>query len=98
PAPRPAMPVARPAPVPVQRAEPVSRPVSNGAFIGIQSSQDTRSYSNRGQQSMQTITHSAPISRPAPAMPSGGGGGGHGSGSQQGIEPFNQMIAIPTLP
>jgi hypothetical protein len=82
PAPRPAMPVARPAPVPVQRAEPVSRPVSNGAFIGIQSSQDTRSYSNRGQQSMQTITHSAPISRPAPAMPSGGGGGGHGSGSQ----------------
>ncbi len=86
PAIRPAMPAARPAPVPVQRAQPVSRPVSNGAFIGIQSAQDTRSYSNRGQQSMQTVTHSAPVSRPEPAPrpapSSGGSGGSHGSGSQ----------------
>lgn len=73
---RPSAPVARPAPAPVEHQEPVSRPESNGAFIGIQSSQATRTYSNRGQQSMQTITRSAPapVSRPAQAMPSGGGG------------------------
>ena len=74
------MPVARPAPAPVQHSQPASRPESNGAFIGIQSSQDTRTYSNRGQQSVQTATHSAPVSRPA--APSGGGGGSHSSGSQ----------------
>jgi hypothetical protein len=72
-------PVVRPAPAPVEREEPVRQPESNGAFMGIQSSQDTRTYSNRGQQSMQTITHSAPVSRPA--MPSGGGGGGGGRSS-----------------
>lgn len=69
------------APAPVQHFAPVSRPEPSGAFIGIQSSHDTRTYSNRGQQSMQTIQRSAPVSRaapvsrPAPAMPSGGGGG-----------------------
>jgi hypothetical protein len=69
------------APAPVQHFAPVSRPEPNGAFIGIQSSHDTRTYSNRGQQSMQAIPRSAPVSRaapvsrPAPAMPSGGGGG-----------------------
>ena len=76
PATRAATPVARPAPAPVKYSQPVSRPESNGAFIGIQSSRDTRTYSNRGQQSMQTTTHSAPVSRPA--MSSGGGGGGGG--------------------
>jgi hypothetical protein len=83
------MPAGRPAPAPVEHSQPVSRPESTGAFIGIQSSSETRNYSNRGQQSMQTATHSAPVSRPAPvshpapAMPSGGGGGGgHGPGSQ----------------
>jgi hypothetical protein len=80
PAARPSMPVARPTPAPVEYAQPVSRPESTGAFIGIQSSRDTRVYSNRGQQSMQTITHSEPVSRPAPAMSSGGGGGGGGGG------------------
>jgi hypothetical protein len=84
PATRTSMPVARPAPAPVQRVESISRPESNGAFIGVQSARDTRTYSNRGQQSMQTVTHSAPAPRPAPAShpaaPSGGGGGGHGSG------------------
>jgi hypothetical protein len=65
----------------VQHSAPVSRPEPNGAFIGIQSSHDTRTYSNRGQQSMQTIqpsapvSRAAPVSRPGPAMPSGGGGG-----------------------
>ncbi len=85
PAPRTSMPVARPTPAPVEYSQPVSRPESTGAFIGIQSSHDTRNYSDRGQQSMQTVTHSEPVSRPAPAMPSGGGGGGgggHSSNSQ----------------
>jgi hypothetical protein len=83
PATRSSMPVARPAPAAVERSQPISRPESNGAFIGIQSSHDTRTYSDRGQQSMQAITHSEPVSRPAPEMSSGGGGGGgHSSNSQ----------------
>jgi len=81
---RTSVPVTRPAPAPVRPVEPINRPESNGAFIGVQSAHDTRTYSDRGQQSLQTVTHSAPVSRPAPAshpaMPSGGGGGGHGSG------------------
>ena len=76
-------PVSQPARMPVEHSPPVSRPESSGPFIGIQSSRDTKAYSNRGQQSMQTVTHSAPapapVSRPAPAAPSGGGGGGHNS-------------------
>lgn len=74
--------VPRPTPAPVEHSEPISRPESNGAFIGIQSSRDTRTYSNRGQQSMQTITRSAPVSRPAPSF-GGGGGNGHNSGQQR---------------
>ena len=79
-------PISQPARAPVEYTAPVSRPESNGAFIGIQSSRDTRTYSNRGQQSMQTVTHSEPVSRPAPAAPvsrpamsSEGGGGGRSS-------------------
>jgi hypothetical protein len=80
--------VARSATAPVQRAAPIRRPESNGAFIGVQSSQATRAYSNRGQQSMQAVTRSAPASRPAPSggggHPSGGGsGGGHGGGGKR---------------
>jgi hypothetical protein len=75
-------PITQPARVPVQYYAPSSQPEANGAFIGVQSSQDTRTYSNRGQQSMQTTTHSAPASRPAPA-PSSGGGGSHGSNQQR---------------
>ena len=79
PATRTSMPVVRPAPAPVAHAEPVSRPESTGAFVGIQSSRDTKTYSNRGQQSVQTMTHSAPATHSAPvsrpATPSGGGGG-----------------------
>jgi Protein of unknown function (DUF3300) len=78
--------ISRPAPAPVERAAPVSRPESNGAFIGVQSAQDTRTYSDRGQQSMQSVTRSAPVSRPAPSSGGGGhssgGGGGGGSGKK----------------
>jgi hypothetical protein len=81
PATRSSMPVARPVRAPVEHQEPISRPESNGAFVGIQSSRDTRTYSDRGQQSMQTITRSAPVSRPA--MSSDSGGGGNSSNSQK---------------
>jgi hypothetical protein len=85
-------PVARPSQAPVQHSQPVSRQESGGAFIGIQSSQDARNYSNRGQQSMQAATHSAPVSHSAPvtrsAPPGGGGssprGGGGGGGGNSG--------------
>jgi hypothetical protein len=74
--------ISRSAPAAVERAEPISRPASNGAFIGIQNSQETRNYSNRGQQSMQAVPRSAPVSRPAPSGGGGGfsGGGGHSGG------------------
>ncbi|HTH47129.1 MAG TPA: DUF3300 domain-containing protein [Candidatus Limnocylindria bacterium] len=53
------------------RAEPsppvlVHRPPANGAFIGAQSSEATRNYSQRGQQSRQTITRPALTPHPAP--------------------------------
>ena len=85
PATRTSMPITRPTPAPVQHVESISRPESNGAFIGVQSARDTKTYSDRGQQSMQTATHSAPATHSVPvsrpATPSGGGGGGgHGSG------------------
>ncbi len=86
PAIRSSMPVARPTPAPVEHQEPISRPESTGAFIGIQSSHDTKTYSDRGQQSMQIITHSEPVSRSAPTMPSGGGGGGGGGGHSSGSQ------------
>jgi hypothetical protein len=74
-------PISQPARTPVEHAAPVNRPESNGAFIGIQSSHDTRNYSNRGQRSMQTVTHSAPPSAPAPtprpAPTTSSGSGGH---------------------
>ena len=75
--PRGAAPVVRSEPV--QRAEPVSRPAPNNAFLGIQSSRDTRAFSERGQQSMQeTRPAPAPRSEPAPrSAPSGGMGGGN---------------------
>jgi len=83
PAARPSMPVARPTPAPVQHFQSVSPPETTGAFIGIQSSRDTRNYSNRGQQSMQSVTRSAPVSRPASAPASSGGGGGGRSSNFQ---------------
>ena len=68
--------ITRSAAAPAQRADAGSRRESNGAFIGAQSSQATRSYSNRGQQSMRAAPRSAPVSRSAPASRGGGGGGG----------------------
>ena len=67
-------PVARPTPAPAGHYAPINRPTSNGAFIGIQSSHDTRVYSNRGQQSMNSAPHAAPASPPAsrPVAPSSG--------------------------
>lgn len=71
---RPSAPVTRSAPAYVEHVAPPSHPESNGAFIGVQSSRDTKAYSERGQQSLGATAHSAPASRPA--KPSGGGGGG----------------------
>jgi hypothetical protein len=90
PATRSATSVVRPAPAPVQHTQPVSRPASGGAFTGIQSSHDTRVYSARGQQSVQTIPHSAPSPQQAPAShpsPSSGGGGGGGGGHSPNSQP-----------
>ncbi|MEI9963102.1 MAG: DUF3300 domain-containing protein [Limisphaerales bacterium] len=92
--PRPAAtpkPASRPAP-PAQIAQP-NRPTPNSAFIGIQSSRQTRNFSDRGQQSRQTMNPPAarpsppvshpnpPASRPAPASrPSfPANGGNHGA-------------------
>jgi hypothetical protein len=75
--------VSRPAPAPFARSATGSRPESRGAFIGIQSRSVTRTYSNRGQQSMRMAAHSAPVSRPAPSS-GGGGRGGFGGGGRGG--------------
>lgn len=70
----------------------MNRSTSTGAYIGVQSSRDTRAFSERGQQSMQTVTRSEPASRPAPSAapeshsapaPSPGGGGGGGGGGRR---------------
>ena len=81
---RPAAPIEHPV------APPQHQPAGNGAFIGIQSSHDTSSYSNRGRQSLQLPparpAQPAQPSRPAqpahPAAPSEGGhsGGGNNNG------------------
>jgi uncharacterized membrane protein YgcG len=82
-----------PAPAPAPHNEPIVRPPNTGALIGIGSSHDTRDFSDRGHQSMGTVTHSGS----APAIgggnnnggghaPSGGGGGlgGGGGGGRSG--------------
>ena len=79
--------ISRPASAPDARATRISRPESNGAFIGVQSSSETRTDSNRGQQSMHPVTHSAPVLRPQQSGGGGGhsgGGGGHVSGGNSG--------------
>jgi Protein of unknown function (DUF3300) len=83
----PAPPASRPPPAPVQHYAVPGRSASTGALIGIQSSRDARTFSNRGAQSMRTVTPSAPAShpapaRPAPAAPARGGGGNHDSGAK----------------
>ncbi len=66
-------------PVPNHPAPVVNQPDNqrppNNAFIGIQSAQDTRSYSQRGQESTQSGGHSAP-----PASSGNAGGAPHSSG------------------
>ncbi len=75
--------VSRPAPVQVQHFAPIIHSPPNNAFIGIQSPQQTRDFSNRGQQSMQEFNHAAPVSHPAPSFSGGGSGGSHGPSQQQ---------------
>lgn len=82
---RPERPAARPPAItPANNVRPIppanynrTRPESNGAFIGVRSSRDARTYSNRGRESTQTVTHSAPaqhsVPAPRPARSSGGG-------------------------
>jgi hypothetical protein len=72
-------------PTAVGRAAPASRSEPTGALIGIRSAQETKTYSNRGQQSIQAAPRSAPAAHSAPAGGGssgghGGGGGGHGGG------------------
>jgi len=73
-------------PAPTVNANPPQHE-SNGAFIGAQSSRDTKAYSDRGRQSLQTANHaapaqhSAPVQHSEPARPSGGSAAGHSSNS-----------------
>ena len=62
----PTPPVRRPNPSVVQSPAEItrSRPAS-GALIGVQSSHQTQQFSNRGQQSRQTISRPAQPARPA---------------------------------
>jgi len=72
---------------------PAIRPESQGAFIGSESSRDARTFSNRGQESMQTVTrpepshvepaHAEPAHSAPPAPSFEGGGGSHGGGGSQ---------------
>ncbi|MHB8519244.1 MAG: DUF3300 domain-containing protein [Limisphaerales bacterium] len=63
---RPAPPVVRPALSPTPpRPAPVSARPTGGALIGVRSVQETRQFSNRGQQSRQAITRPIPTAPPA---------------------------------
>jgi len=69
------------------RPAPEIRPASNGAFVGSNNAREARNFSDRGQQSLQAVSHpepahSEPAPRPAPSSGGGGGGGGasHGGG------------------
>ena len=76
PSPRPEAPT-RPAPVREQgpfhlpsTPAPAIRPAPEGAFVGSESSRDARTFSNRGQESMQTVPRSEPVhSEPAHVEP-----------------------------
>ena len=67
--------VNHPTPAPNQWNQQNNHNSANNAFIGIQSAQDTRDYSQRGEQSTQSGGHSAP-----PAEGGNNGGASHGSG------------------
>lgn len=67
-----------------QQSAPAFRPEPSGVFIGSESASQARTFSNRGQQSMQSVVRSAPaVSRPAPVFRGGGGGGGGGGGARR---------------
>ncbi|MCE0497165.1 MAG: DUF3300 domain-containing protein [Methylacidiphilales bacterium] len=75
--------VSHSATVPAEHTAPISRPEADDALIGVQSTHDTQTYSDRGQQSIHATTQSAPASHSAPAAShssGGGGGGGHSGG------------------
>ncbi|MEO6994431.1 MAG: DUF3300 domain-containing protein, partial [Lacunisphaera sp.] len=71
----------KPAAAPAAHPAPVSRPAANSAFLGIQNSRQTRTDSNRGQQSLSTVTRAAPASHAAPAPSESRGRGNQGSDS-----------------
>jgi len=73
-------PAPTPTPPPAQHFESNNRG-GNDAFIGSQNARDTRDFSNRGAQSVGTVTHTAPSSGGGSFHGSTGGGGGgfHGS-------------------
>jgi hypothetical protein len=68
-----------PAPPPQQDFRPAEQAPRNDAFVGGDNANDARTFSNRGQESMQNTGRSAP--------PSGGGGfhGNTGGGSTGGV-------------
>lgn len=74
-------PAAHSTPAPMEPARSFHPPESGGAFTGIQSSRDTRIYSNRGQQSLQGSPHFAPGPAVSRGPPGGGRAGGWGGGS-----------------
>lgn len=77
-----------PSPTPAPRFDNSQRP-GNDAFIGSQNSRDARSFSNRGEQSMESAGHSAPAFHGSGGNAGGGGshaaaGGSHAGGNANG--------------
>jgi hypothetical protein len=74
-------------PMHIQTPPPAFHPPSNsGTFIGIQNPNQTRDFSNRGQESRQinNVPHSAPPAQVRPAAPpSGGNSHGNGGGDRR---------------
>ena len=67
-----------PAPAPQENYRPFEQAPRNDAFVGSDDARDTRTFSNRGQESMQSAGHSA-------APSSGGFHGSTGGGSSGGF-------------
>jgi hypothetical protein len=71
----------------ISRPAPGYRAPATSPFVGIQSANDTRNYSSRGQESRQIVAPAPRSPAPAPAQhfsPPAGGGGGHGGAPQKG--------------
>ena len=75
-----------PGPTLIHHQELFRPPEADGALIGVQSSRDTRSYSERGLQSMHEmgVPQVVPHFAPAPAMYGGHAGGFGGGGGRAG--------------